>query len=182
MVLVVMGVSGAGKTTVGSILASNLDWPFQEGDALHPRANVDKMTAGRPLDDADRAPWIEAVAEWIDARLEANENGIITCSALRRAYRDVLDRRGRDVTFVYLSGRRETIAGRLASRLGHFMPAALLSSQLADLQPPGSDEPALTVDVDSPPAAIAEEIIERLGLSRGPLTPRRDRPGGRGSG
>lgn len=172
MVLVLMGVSGAGKTTVGSILASRLEWPFQEGDALHPQANIEKMKAGRPLDDADRAPWIEAVAEWIEARLDSNENGIITCSALRRAYRDVLNRRGEGVTFVFLSGSSETIAGRLASRHGHFMPAALLSSQLADLEPPAPDEPAITVDVDSPPVVIADRIVERLGLVRGPLTPR----------
>lgn len=116
MVLVVMGVSGCGKTTVAAILSGRLDWPFEEGDALHPQSNVDKMREGHPLTDEDRAPWLEKVADWVDERLDAGENGLITCSSLKRAYRDVINRRGTGVTFVYLSGTREVIAARLMAR------------------------------------------------------------------
>lgn len=164
MVIVVMGVEGSGKTTIGSVLARRLGWPFEEGDALHPQANVDKMRAGHPLTDADRRPWLEAVTAWVEARLDAGENGVITCSALKRAYRDMIDRRGHDVVFVFLRGSRETVAARLGERHGHFMPAALLTSQLADLEPPADDESAITVDIGRPPDAIADEIIARLGL------------------
>src|SRR5450755_2682685 len=124
VVLVFMGVSGCGKTTVAAILAGRLGWRFEEGDALHPPANIAKMEAGHPLTDADRAPWLDRVADWIGARLDAGENGVITCSALKRSYRAVLDRRGSGVVFVYLAGSRETIAARLAARHGHFMPSS----------------------------------------------------------
>jgi gluconokinase len=159
-----MGVEGSGKTTIATVLARRLGWPFEEGDALHPAANVDKMRAGHPLTDADRRPWLEAVTAWVEARLDAGENGVITCSALKRAYRDVIDRRGRGVVFVFLRGSRELIAARLAQRHGHFMPAALLDSQLADLEPPAAGEPAITVDIGGQPEAIADEIVARLGL------------------
>jgi gluconokinase len=164
MVIVVMGVEGSGKTTVASAVARRLGWPFEEGDALHPPANIAKMHAGRPLTDADRRPWLEAVAAWVEARLDSGENGVITCSALKRAYREVIDRRGHGVVFVYLRGSRDTIAARLAGRQGHFMPAALLESQLASLEPPAAGEPAITVDIGRPPDAIADEIITRLRL------------------
>jgi len=164
MVIVVMGVEGSGKTTIGSVLARRLGWPFEEGDALHPPANVARMRAGHPLTDADRRPWLEAVAAWVEARLDAGENGIITCSALKRAYRDMIDRRGPGVVFVFLRGSRELIAARLGERHGHFMPASLLDSQLADLEPPAADEPAITVDIGGPPEPIADEIVARLGL------------------
>ena len=159
-----MGVSGSGKTTVAAILARRLAWPFEEGDALHSAANVEKMKAGRPLTDLDRAPWLEAVAEWVNARLDAGENGIITCSALKRRYRDVIDRRRRGVAFIFLAGSKETIAPRLALRRDHFMPPALLDSQFADLEAPRPDEPVITFDIAAPPDVIAQEIIDTLRL------------------
>src|SRR5665213_2593988 len=122
--LVVMGVSGCGKSTVAALLAGRLGWPFEEGDALHPHANVEKMAAGHPLTDADRAPWLQKVAAWVEEQLDAGRSGLITCSALKRAYRDVIDRRGSGVVFVYLAGSKETIAARLAARHGHFMPVS----------------------------------------------------------
>ena len=157
-----MGVSGCGKSTVGVILASRLGWPFEEGDALHPQANVEKMAAGHPLTDADRWPWLAKVADWIDERLEAGENGLITCSALKRSYRETINRRGSGVLFVFLAGSKETIASRLVARQGHFMRASLLDSQLADLEAPGADEPAIRVDIGPPAVEIAERIMERL--------------------
>lgn len=157
-----MGVSGCGKSTVGVILASRLGWPFEEGDALHPRANVEKMAAGHPLTDVDRWPWLAKVADWIDERLEAGENGLITCSALKRSYREMINRRGSGVLFVFLAGSKETIASRLVARQGHFMRASLLDSQLADLEAPGADEPAIRVDIGPPAVEIAERIMERL--------------------
>jgi gluconokinase len=165
VVLVLMGVSGCGKTTVAAILAGRLGWPFEEGDALHPQSNIDKMKAGHPLDDVDRAPWLEKIADWADGCLDAGHNGVITCSALKRSYRDLINRRGSGIVFVYLAGSRETIAARLAARHGHFMPTALLDSQFADLQEPTSDEPEIRVDVGPAPADIAQTILEKLGLN-----------------
>ena len=164
VVLVLMGVSGCGKTTVAEIIAERLHWLFEEGDALHPPENVAKMHAGHPLDDADRAPWLARVADWVDARLDAGESGVITCSALKRKYRELIDRRGRDVEFVYLHGSRELIASRLAARQGHFMPASLLDTQFATLEEPGPDEPAIRVEIGDAPEVIAAEIIDALGL------------------
>ena len=162
-----MGVSGSGKTTVASKLAGRLGWPLEEGDSLHPQANVEKMRTGHPLTDEDRAPWLDAIAAWIDARLDAHENGVITSSALKRRHREVLNRRGGGVVFVFLSGTRETIAQRLARRRDHFMPAALLDSQFHDLEPPASDEPALTLDVEAVADAIVQDIIDLLQLGTG---------------
>lgn len=168
VVLVVMGVSGCGKSTVAAVLAGRLGWPFEEGDALHPPANVEKMRAGHPLDDADRAPWLAKVADWVDGCLDGGKSGLITCSALKRAYREVIGRRGSGVVFVYLAGSRETIAERLTARHGHFMPPTLLDSQFAALQEPGPDEPAIRIDVGPPPAEIAQAVIDRLGLVEQP--------------
>ena len=165
VVLVLMGVSGCGKTTVAQILADRLHWAFEEGDALHPPANVAKMAAGHPLDDDDRAPWLAKVADWVDARLDAGESGIITCSALKRSYRALIDRRGADVEFVYLHGSRELIASRLADRHGHFMPSSLLDSQFATLEEPGADEPAIRVEIGEPADDIATDIAHALGLT-----------------
>jgi carbohydrate kinase (thermoresistant glucokinase family) len=168
VVLVLMGVSGSGKTTVARILARRLGWPFQEGDELHPEANIEKMKAGQPLTDGDRLLWLAAVADWVDRRLDAGENGIITCSALKRSYRDVINRRGSGVAFVFLSGTMATIAPRVAARKAHFMPSSLLESQFADLEEPGPDEPHIRVDVGPPPEAIADAIVRGLRSERGP--------------
>lgn len=163
VVLVVMGVSGSGKSTVAGLLAGRLGWDLEEGDDLHPPANVAKMAAGHPLTDEDRRPWLAKVAAWIREHTDAGRPGVITCSALRRAYRDPL--RGEHVVFVHLRGTREEIARRLAGRRGHFMPAGLLDSQFAILDEPGADERALTVDISATASAQAERIITALGLS-----------------
>jgi gluconokinase len=161
-VLVLMGVSGCGKSTVAAVLHGRLGWDFEEGDELHPAANVAKMAAGHPLTDADRAPWLQRVADWIRERTSAGRDGIVTCSALKRSYRDVL--RGDDVVFVLLDGTKEQIAARLAKRHGHFMPADLLDSQFADLERPGPDEHAIVVDIGPPASVQANDIVDRLGL------------------
>lgn len=165
VVLVLMGVSGCGKSTVAALLAGSLGWPFEEGDALHPQSNLDKMAAGHPLDDEDRQPWLAKVADWIDERIDSGEDGLITCSALKRSYRDAVNRRGSGVLFVYLAGTPELIAGRLAARHGHFMPPALLDSQFEALEEPAPDEPQIRVGVGPSPADIARRIVERLGLA-----------------
>jgi len=160
-----MGVSGSGKTTVGSLLARRLRWPFQEGDDFHPQANIDKMKAGTPLTDADRVPWLELIANWVDTRLDAGQSAIVTCSALKRTYRNVIDRRRPGVVFIFLDGPQKTIALRLAFRQSHFMPPQLLQSQFHDLEPPAPDEPALRFDIDAPPQEIVDQVIGMLGLS-----------------
>ena len=165
IVLVLMGVSGSGKTTVARIIAERLRWPFEEGDALHPPANVAKMAAGHPLTDEDRAPWLAKVADWVDARLDAGESGVITCSALKRKYRELIDRRGERVEFVYLHGSRELIATRLATRQGHFMPSSLLDSQFAALEEPAADEPVIRVEIGAAPESVAADVLAALGLA-----------------
>lgn len=164
VVLVVMGVSGCGKSTVAGLLAGRLGWPLEEGDDLHPQANKDKMAAGHPLNDEDRWPWLTTIADWVDDRLDAQESGLVTCSALKRSYRDILNRRGSGVVFVYLAGSRETIATRLQARQGHFMPSSLLDSQFADLEEPATDEPEVRIDLGPPARVIAQNVIEALGL------------------
>ncbi len=159
-----MGVSGCGKSTVAALLAGQLGWPFEEGDSLHPQANIDKMAAGHPLDDGDRMPWLEKVADWVDARLDAGSSGVITCSALKRSYRELIARRGSGVEFVYLAGSRQLIASRLTSRHRHFMPSTLLDSQFSDLEEPGPPEPAIRLDVGPSPVDIAHTIVETLHL------------------
>lgn len=161
-VLVVMGVSGSGKSTVARPLAERLGWACQEGDALHPPANIAKMKAGIPLDDADRAPWLAAIGDWMDRQAAAEEGAVVTCSALKRAYRDQL-REGRPfVRFVYLKGSETLIARRLAARSGHFMPPSLLASQFAALEGPKPDERAIVVDIDQPVAAQVATIVAAL--------------------
>src|SRR4051812_13765136 len=151
-ILVVMGVSGSGKTTIGALLAGRMQWTYAEADDFHPPANVAKMAAGRPLDDEDRWPWLAAIGAWIDERRAAGEPGVVTCSALKRSYRDLL-RQGRpEARVVYLHGSRELIAGRLVARHGHFFKAELLDTQFADLEEPAPDEDVLTVSVDGTPA------------------------------
>ena len=162
VVLVLMGVSGSGKSTVAALLAGRLGWDFEEGDDLHPPANVAMMHAGHPLDDEDRRPWLARVAEWIQKRTDAGRPGIITCSALKRNYRDVL--RGEHVVFVHVAGSPEEIAARLASRHGHYMASSLLESQFATLEPPAPDERSITVDINASAAQEAAEIVKVLGL------------------
>lgn len=161
-IAVVMGVAGAGKTTIGRALARRLGWRFQEGDALHPPENVAKMRSGHPLDDADRAPWLAAIAARIDAWRRANVAGVVTCSALKRAYRDAIVGGRPEVRLVYLEGGRDQLAARLAARSGHFMPASLLDSQLAALEPPGPDERPVTLSIDAPVDALVERIVAAL--------------------
>ena len=160
-VLVIMGVSGSGKSTVARILAESLGWELQEGDDLHPSANVEKMHAGVPLTDDDRWPWLDLIAKWIVAHIDSGTSGVITCSALKRRYRDVLRRDG--VVFVYLGGSADVIRDRLEHRHGHYMPSSLLDSQLATLEPPDPDEHAIDVDVRGTPDEAAGEILARLG-------------------
>ena len=161
-VLVIMGVSGSGKSTVAALLAGQLGWDLAEGDDMHSDENVAKMHAGHPLTDEDRWPWLETVASWISEHTMAGVPGIITCSALKRIYRDVL--RGNHVTFVHLVGSKDQIGRRMIARTGHYMPAGLLDSQIATLEPPGPDENVLEVDVGAKPAAEAAEIIAKLDL------------------
>jgi gluconokinase len=163
-VLVIMGVSGSGKSSVGRPLAARLGWTFQEGDDLHPAANIAKMERGEPLDDADRAPWLAAIAAWIDRQATAGEPGIVTCSALKRAYRDVLTAGRPFVRIVYLKGSRALIGERVARRTGHFMPASLLHSQFATLEPPTPAEAPIVVDIDQPIEAQVAEIIKALNV------------------
>jgi len=164
-VLVVMGISGSGKSTIAQELAARLGWAFEEGDVLHPEANVAKMHAGIPLTDADRQPWLEAVAAWIDGQRRKKQPGIITCSALKRSYRQIIIGGRPEVRLVYLRGGRDLIAEHLAGRHGHFMPAGLLQSQIDTLEEPTPDEDALTVDVGPPAQQVADKIIRLLGAS-----------------
>jgi carbohydrate kinase (thermoresistant glucokinase family) len=161
-VAVIMGVSGSGKTTIGRALARRLGWLFQEGDALHPPENVAKMKAGHPLDDEDRAPWLAAIAATIDAWRAQGDAGIITCSALKRRYREIVIGDRPDVRLVYLEGSRDLIGERVRARRGHFMPASLLDSQFTALEPPAPDEHAITVAVDAPVAGSVAQIAASL--------------------
>lgn len=172
-VLVVMGVAGTGKSTLAGALADRLGWALQEGDDLHPRRNVEKMASGHPLTDEDRWPWLDLIADWIDHREAIGEPGIITCSALRRRYRDILRRDF--VTFVHLVGDRALILERMSHRQGHFMPTALLDSQFDTLEVPTADERAVTVDLSASPEEQVDAVIAFLGLS--PAQPGRDAPG-----
>jgi gluconokinase len=163
-VVVLMGVSGCGKSTVGHELARLAGWPFRDADSFHPPANIEKMSRAVPLTDEDRWPWLDAVADWIRERLAAGSPGIVSCSALKRAYRTRIGARRPGVRLVYLLGSEDMIASRLAARTGHFMPAALLSSQFAALEEPGPEEHALVVGIAMPPRYIAKSIAEQLGI------------------
>jgi ribose 5-phosphate isomerase A len=164
-ILVIMGVSGSGKSTIGEELSARLGWPFEEGDSLHPEANIAKMHAGIPLTDADRLPWLERVAAWIDGQRAKKEPGIITCSALKRAYRQIIIGDRAQVRLVYLRGGRDLIAEHLAGRHGHFMPPELLRSQIDTLEEPDPSEDPLTVDAGASTTQVADEIIRLLGSS-----------------
>ena len=165
MLVTVMGVSGSGKTTVGAALAQRLRVPFVDADDLHPPANVAKMSAGIPLDDADRLPWLRTVGAWLAEH--AARGGVTSCSALRRSYRDVLREAAPEQVFVHLAGDREVIARRVAGRPGHFMPAALVDSQFATLEPLDPDERGVTVDVDQPIDALVDACVAALGVPGG---------------
>jgi len=158
MITIVMGVSGSGKSTIGMGLAARLGQPFVDGDHLHPQANRDKMARGIPLDDADRQPWLAAIAAEMDRHRQQGESLVVACSALKHRYRDFLRDGHDDVKFVYLHGSRELLADRLGHRAGHFFDPALLDSQLASLEEPG-DEEAMRVEIGKPPAELVECII-----------------------
>jgi carbohydrate kinase (thermoresistant glucokinase family) len=167
VIAVVMGVSGSGKTTVSSLLAATLGCQFQEGDDLHPPENVEKMHGGTPLTDADRLPWLREIAEKIDSWRGRRESGVLTCSALKRAYRDLIIGNRPEVTLVYLKGPYDLIRRRMAARHEHFMPMALLDSQFAALEEPTPDEHPITVDIGGRPADIALEIVRQLEKRQG---------------
>ena len=161
-VLVVMGVSGSGKTTVAGMLAGRLGWEFIDADDFHSAANVRKMHGGTPLDDGDRAPWLATLAAWVDATRSTGRHGVLACSALRRAYRQVLVGTRPDVQLVYLRGDRALIANRQAARHNHYMPASLVESQFATLEEPGPPEHPLTISVEPRPALIVDAIVRPL--------------------
>ena len=161
--LIVMGVSGSGKSTIAAELAKKLSWTFEDGDRFHPAGNVAKMSAGHPLTDEDRWPWLRAIAAEIERVCRAHGHVVIACSALKRAYREVLVRGRDDVRIVFLNGNHDLIAERMARRKGHFMPPGLLDSQFSALEPPQADENPVTVSIDAPVESIVEDIVRQLG-------------------
>lgn len=164
--LIVMGVSGSGKTTIANALGQRLGWIVEDADQFHPESNVTKMSAGIPLTDDDRGPWLRAIAAEIGRKRAADTSIIIACSALKRAYRDILVRDHRDTRIVYLRGAKELIAGRLKARKDHFMPPGLLESQLKTLEEPTEDEHPLVVDIDATVNQIVDRIVARLNRNR----------------
>jgi gluconokinase len=164
LILVLMGVSGCGKSTIGALLARRLGWPMIEGDEFHSVTSIAKMREAVPLTDADRWPWLDAIAARLDAWRDAGSSGIVTCSALKRVYRDRLASGRPNVRFIYLKGGPDLIRPRLVNRLGHFMPPDLLDSQFAALEEPMADEPVLTLPIDLHPDAIVDKIV--LEISR----------------
>jgi len=160
-VLVVRGVSGRGKTTLATGLATRLGWHFQEGDALHPQSNVDKMSSGQPLTDEDRKPWLELCHDWLSREVKAGHGAVLTCSALKRIYREQL-RRDLPVEFIHIRVARDTLADRMTHRKGHFMPPSLLPSQLSTFEEPGDDEPVIHVCGEDHPDVVLEKLIQQF--------------------
>jgi carbohydrate kinase (thermoresistant glucokinase family) len=160
--LIIMGVSGSGKSTIGEALAKRLGWRFEDGDSFHPPSNVAKMKAGHPLNDDDRKPWLEAIAAEIARVAAAQDHVIIACSALKRAYRDILIHGRRDTRIVFLDGSEALIAARLQKRKGHFMPAGLLASQFEALEMPAADEHVVSVSIDAEVETIVDDIARKL--------------------
>jgi gluconokinase len=163
--LVIMGVSGSGKTTIADKLAERLGWTFEDGDRFHPASNVAKMSAGHPLTDEDRWPWLQAISDEIDRVCGSGEHAVIACSALKRAYRNILVHGRGDVRIIYLNGTQQLIAERLAARKGHFMPPGLLDSQFKTLEPPQQNENPVTVSIDASVDAIVDDIIRQARLT-----------------
>jgi gluconokinase len=161
-VLVIMGVTGSGKTTIGALVAALLRWELADADSFHSAANVQKMRSRIPLTDEDRWPWLRAIAAWIDETRRAGRHGVVACSALKRSYRDILVGTRHDVRLVYLKGDAALIGHRAAKRRGHFMPVALLQSQFDTLEEPGADENPIVVSIDADPEAIAARILAEL--------------------
>lgn len=162
--VIVMGVSGSGKSTIGEALAKRLSWRYEDGDKFHPAGNVAKMAAGQPLTDEDRWPWLRAIADQIDRLSAAGVRSVIACSALRRVYRDILVHGRQDVRLVYLNGSQALIADRLSRRKGHFMPQGLLTSQFTTLEPPTADEHPVTVSIAAPVKTIVDDVLRQLDL------------------
>ena len=160
-ILLITGVSGSGKTTIGSLLAGRLGWEYAEADAFHPAANIAKMSAGHPLTDEDRWPWLDNIGRWIDETTARGRPGVVTSSALKRVYRDRLLAGRPQVRLIYLDADRETVARRLTARNGHFFPPELLDSQFGDLEPPADDEHPVRVKVDDhdSPLTVAERLV-----------------------
>jgi len=177
MIVVVGGVAGSGKTTVGAVLAERLHWPFQDADAFHPAANIAKMRSGVPLTDADRAPWLAGIAAWLDERIAGGESAVAGCSALKRSYRDQLLAGRPSAWLAFLEISRELAHARLAARHGHFFSVQLLESQFAELEPPRDEPRVLVLEATRSPDELADEIIERLRLAAGPAAAAR-RPEG----
>ena len=163
--LVIMGVSGSGKTTIANLLSKRLGWIAAEADEFHPAANIAKMSAGTPLDDDDRWPWLYAIRDWMDTQAGNGRCTIVTCSALKRTYRDVLAQAAGDVHFIHLEGSSEVLAERMKTRSGHFMPPSLLPSQLSTLEPLAPDENGLRIDITDSPADIVDTVLRHLGLA-----------------
>jgi carbohydrate kinase (thermoresistant glucokinase family) len=180
-VVILMGVSGCGKSTIGALLASRLQWEFEDADWFHPASNVDKMHSGIPLTDEDRWPWLDAIAIWIDQTRRSGGHGVIACSALKRRYRDILIGDRADVGLIYLKGDEELIARRLATRHEHFMPRRLLHSQFEALEEPGPDESPIIVSIGPQPREIVARILSAMNTVEGVLPEQRSlQPSGTG--
>jgi gluconokinase len=163
--LIVMGPSSTGKTTTAELLSAKLHWEFAEGDTFHPPANIEKMSAGIALEDADRKPWLEKIRDWISDKADAGSNVVMTCSALKHSYRDILVSARADVRFIQLLADKTLVAERMAKRKGHFMPASLLDSQFSTLEDLRDDENGVKITVDAPPETVVERALTGLGIT-----------------